>query len=619
MPLSEMDCFKSIVFLLVSLTFASLKAQKDSVTVLDEVVLTDVRLLHFSNGNKVEVLTDSVLVRNGTSLTDLLQFNTAIYFKENGSGMLSSPSFRGTNASQTAVVWNGININSQLTGQIDFNTIVPRNYGSVSVRSGGGSVQFGSGAIGGSVHLNDVFRFENSLEHELAIRYGSFDTKNINYSISKGSEKVAFGLGVNYAASENDYKYLGTDKRNENGAFENINLNAHFGYRLSDKGLLKLYHNTFLGDRDFSGTLTAPSNSNYQDINSRNLLEWNHFNEGRIHRLKVAYLYEKYKFFDNKERDDFSFGNTNTLITNYDFKKQFKNSILNAIADYSNITARGSSIDDATRNTLATTLLFTHNVGDRFTYGAHLRKEFVDDYKSPFVYALNAKYNFSDRYNLYFNASKNYRIPTFNEIYWIGAGASGNADIRPESSWQAEFGQAYKKGKYALEWTIYYISSEDLIQWRPDAQGIWSPANISDTSNYGLEVSFDLAEQWGLHRLDWKNGYSYIRAIDDETNETLLYVPDHKITSNLIYGYGSWSFFYQLFHNGGVFITTDNSESLPAYTVSNLGLGRNFKLKSKLSIDALIQINNLFNKNYQNVAFRPMPNRNINVQLILKL
>lgn len=619
MPLSEMNCFKSILFLLVSLIFASLKAQKDSVTVLDEVILTDVRLLHFSNGNKVEVLTDSVLVRNGNSLTDLLQFNTGIYFKENGLGMLSSPSFRGTNASQTAVVWNGININSQLTGQIDFNTIVPRNYGSVSVRSGGGSVQFGSGAVGGSVHLNDVFRFKAKLDQELGVRYGSFETKNINYSISAGSEKIAFGLGLNYAASENDYKYLGTDKRNENGAFENVNLNTHFGYRLSDKQLLKFYHNTFLGNRDFSGTLTAPSNSNYQDINSRNLLEWNHFNEGNIHRIKMAYLYEKYKYFDNKERDDFSFGNTNTLIANYDFKKQFKNSILNTIVDYSNTAAMGSSIEDATRNALATTLLFTQNVGNSFTYGAHLRKEFVKDYKSPFIYALNANYNFSNYHKVYFNASKNYRIPTFNEIYWLGAGSSGNANIQPESSWQAEFGQAYGQEKYTLEWTIYYISSDDLIQWRPDTQGVWSPVNISDASNYGLEISFDLTEKWGKHRLDWNNGYFYTKAIDNETNEILIYVPEHKITSNLIYGYGNWSFFFQLFYNGDVFITTDNSESLPAYTVSNLGLGRNFKIKNKLSIDALVQINNLFNKNYQNVAFRPMPNRNINFQITLKL
>ena len=60
---------------------------------------------------------------NQVSFTELLRQNTSLYFKEQGAGMTSSVSFRGTNASQTAVLWNGININSQTTGQTDFNNV----------------------------------------------------------------------------------------------------------------------------------------------------------------------------------------------------------------------------------------------------------------------------------------------------------------------------------------------------------------------------------------------------------------------------------------------------------------------------------------------------------------
>ncbi|MDB2606646.1 TonB-dependent receptor [Zobellia sp.] len=611
--------YKPFLFVLILLCAVCGNAQRDSITVLDEVILTDVRLLHFSNG-KVEVLKDSLIDRNGSSLTNLLQFNSSIYLKENGLGMLSSPSFRGTSASQTAVIWNGININSQLTGQVDFNTIVPQNYGSISVRSGGGSVQFGSGAIGGSIHLNDIFKFGNHSEHELLFGYGSFDTKTINYSTSIGLKKTTAGFGVNYVSSENDYKYLGTDQRNENGAFENINVNANVGHQITDKQLLKFYHNTFIGDRDFSGTITAPSNSNYQDYNSRNLLEWSHFNEKRIHRLKLGYLYEKYKYFDNKERDDFSFGNTNTFLVNYDYKINFKDFILNGIIDYNHTGAEGSSIENGRRKTLATTLLFKHNLGEKITYGANIRKEFVNDYKSPLVYSLNAKYAFNPYHTIYFNASKNYRVPTFNEIYWIlGGGAGGNPDIKSESSLQAEIGQTFTKDKYTFHWATFYIDSENLIQWRPNNAGIWSPININDALNYGLEVSLELAESWGNHHLTWKNSYAFTKAIDYETKNSLMYVPQHKVTSTISYAFSNWRLFYQLFANSNVFITSDNSESLPGYSVSNLGLERNFKTKRKLNIEVLIQVNNLFNKKYQNVAFRPMPNRNLQLKLKFKI
>ncbi|MFK5972352.1 MAG: TonB-dependent receptor [Flavobacteriaceae bacterium] len=609
---------KSIVFLVVLLATLPSIAQEVGITVLDEVILSDVRLLHFSNGKKVDVLTDSIIKRDGTSLTNLLQFNSNIYFKENGLGMVSSPSFRGTTASQTAVLWNGININSQLTGQIDFNTIIPRNYGSISIRSGGGSVQFGSGAIGGSIHLDNVFEFTEHFENELMLGFGSFDTKSIQYSMSLGSEKTALNLGVNYVTSANDYTYLGTDKKNENGAFSTFGLNASLAQYLSDHQLLKFYHTVFLGDRDFSGTLTSASNSKYQDVNSRNLVEWSSFEENRISRLKLAYLYEKYKYFANKESTDFSFGHTNTAILNYDYKKQWKNLMLNGIADYTSITAKGSSIGSATRNTLAVTLLMKHELSHRFTYGADIRREFGADYKSPLVFSLNGKYRASKSYKVYASASKNYRIPTFNDMYWIGAGARGNKDLRPESSLQAEIGHVLEGEKYRLQLTGYYIASEDLIQWRPNNNGEWQPVNVAEATNYGLEISLKLSQQWREHKLSWRSGYGYTKAMNTETDKLLMYVPKHKITSNLAYTYKQWQLFYQVFYNGSVFITSDNSEALPSYAVSNIGASRNFKTKGTLNIDAAVQLNNLFNENYQNVAYRPMPNRNIQVKLTVK-
>lgn len=115
-------------------------AQVDTITRLQTVYVADNTLKKFSNSQRVFVLNDSIIAKNQLSLTSLLNFNSPIYFKENGLGMVSSPSFRGTTAPQTAVIWNGININSQLNGQTDFNVISTSNYNTIAVRSGGGSV-----------------------------------------------------------------------------------------------------------------------------------------------------------------------------------------------------------------------------------------------------------------------------------------------------------------------------------------------------------------------------------------------------------------------------------------------------------------------------------------------
>jgi len=613
-----MEKKRIFLFFWALLAIAQVFGQRDSVIVLDEVVLSDAKLLHFSKGTKVRAINDSIRQKSGASLTDLLRYNSNIYFKENGYGMVSSASFRGTNAQQTAVVWNGININSQLTGQTDFNTLIPGNYNNVVVRSGGGSVQYGSGAVGGTVLLNDNFKFNEGWKNNLLTSYGSFNTSKLGFNTSVSNEKISLQLGINHLASENDYKYLGTDRRNENGAYDHLNLNANVGIILSETQILKVYHNTFFGDRDFSGTLTAPADENYKDLNHRSLVELGSFNKRKIARLKVGHLYERYRYFPNNQREEFSFGQVNTFLANYDYKYQLNKITLNGIIDLSSISAEGTSIEKANRNFVAGTFLWSHDLSDRLNYGINLRKEVVSDFDSPFLFSLNSSYEVSTNYTLAINASKNHRIPTFNDLYWTGAGASGNLDVTPESSWQLELGQSLKGENHALSANIYTIKTDNLIQWRPNNQGIWMAMNVQDVSQYGLELGFDWKRKWGNQIVAWESEYTFTKSTDNTTNNQLLYVPEHLFRSNLAYQYKRLVAFSQLLYNGSVYTTTDNSDSLPGYVVGNMGLDYHWALKTKVKFILGLKVNNIFNTNYQNVAYRPMPNRNFQLQLITK-
>ena len=256
----------------------NLQAQKDTIALeLDAFSLSIIKVKDFSKGYNSILISDSLVNKNIHSLTDVLRFNSFIYFKENGLGMVSSPSFRGTNASQTAVIWNGININSQLNGQTDFNIVSVNSYDNIGVRSGGGSVLFGSGAIGGTVNLNNEITFKESQKNSLCLKHGSFNTQHVNYDFVKSTDKDYLNIGLGYNASDNDYKYLNSSLSNENGAFYNYNFDVNYGYKINAKNQLKLYSNNFLAQRDLSRTLNAPSNDTYKDISLKNLLEWNHF------------------------------------------------------------------------------------------------------------------------------------------------------------------------------------------------------------------------------------------------------------------------------------------------------------------------------------------------------
>lgn len=273
--------FHTIIFWLQSYA-------QDTIEYLDEIRLADVKLKSNSTGQFVKTVDSAALQRSEPLLTNVLKFNSP-YFRENGYGMVSSVSVRGTGASQTAVVWNGININSQFTGQTDFNTINAAAYDAINVRPGAGSVVYGSGAIGGTVHLHDDFQFNGAKSQRLNIGYGSFETYSANYSGNFSSDQTAIKIKLSGIDSQNDYPYKGTDRSNTNGDFSNYSLNASAAHWIVKDHLLKIYSSYNKGDRGFSGTMNIPSNSKYLDRNSRNLLEWKYLKGRWSSSLKTAF------------------------------------------------------------------------------------------------------------------------------------------------------------------------------------------------------------------------------------------------------------------------------------------------------------------------------------------
>ncbi len=613
------------IFLIIVLVVLKGFSQNDSINRLEEVIISDIKIKKFSEGYKVQELSDSIIRNNNASLTSLLRYNATIYFRENGIGGISSASFRGTSATQTAVVWNGININSQLNGQTDFNTITTNNYDNITVRSGGGSVQYGSGAIGGSIHLNNDFRFSDHFSNELRISYGSFNTRNIGVKTKYGNKKIYADAGIDYINSDNDYKYLGTAFKNQNGAFRNLNINGGFGIFFSDRNLLKVYHNTFLSRRNFSGILSgsslSPSNDSYKDTNSRSLITWKHFNTSFTSKLSVAHLHEMYRFFDNKDSEVYDFGKSNTLLTKYDFLyRKHKDIQVNTIAEYSFVQGEGTNFGGAKdRNIFSGILLYKHTLSRKFHYGVNLRQEITNNYDSPLLFAVDAKFNAHRYYTIKFNGSRNYRIPTYNDLYWIGQGGQGNSNLKPETSWQTEIGQEIKINKMQLSINGYYILAKDLIKWIPISGTTWSPVNISEVESYGLEVGLDYKKEWQNQAVVLKTDYAYTISEDKEKKKQLIYVPFHKVTSSISYNYKRFSAFYQLLYNGKVFITTDNTREIEGYDVSNLGVNYTYLKTTNKEFSIDFRVNNIYNRNYQNVGFRPMPNRNYQIQLIFKL
>src|SRR5690606_4119814 len=133
---------------------------------------------------------------------------------------------------------------------------------------------YGSSAIGGSIHLNNDLRFADRFDNELLLRYGSFNTFDKNFNTQIASDKYSLQLGITHAESDNDYEWLGKNRKNQNGQYENFSFNSEFGYRLNRIHTIKFYSHYSSSDRHFSLVTPSEVPTKYQNFDVRNLIEW---------------------------------------------------------------------------------------------------------------------------------------------------------------------------------------------------------------------------------------------------------------------------------------------------------------------------------------------------------
>ncbi len=603
---------KKLLLFCVMLLCQLICAQHDSIA-LQEVIVSDVQLARFSNAQSVQILNDSVIDNNHPSLTGLLRYNSVLDFKENGFGMVSSPAFRGTSAQQTAVIWNGININSQFNGQTDFNAITTGEFNSIAIRGGGGSVIYGSSAIGGTVHLNNEIDFKRRFNNEIRTSYGSFNTLGIHYNVAAGSERFMTKISFSKNSSDNDFNYVDSQRKNENGAFDNNSLTANFGYKFNDNNFIKLYSYFFSGDRHFSLLTPTDTKSKYRDLNLRNLLEYTSIFNQFTSKIKLAFLSENYHHFEDISAEFSSFGKAETAIAKYDLAyAPSKNILLNTVAEYSQTMGIGSDVGQVKREIGAVSLLMSHVISRVFQYEVGVRKESATDYNSPLLFSGGIVTSISKNYKLKWNASRTVRRPTYNDLYWIDG---GNPNLKPESSYQTEIGNNFTFKNLKFSATGYLMRIEDMIQWLPGAASSWLPRNVNNVKTYGGELLVTWNKSFGENILSITGNYAYTVSKDLETGKQLIYIPYHTANAGFAYSYRKFGANYQLLFNGEVFTRSDNAPryNLDAYLVSNMGLS--YTIGKSNNLKAGFQILNLFNANYEVMVRRPFPGRHFNTYL----
>ena len=251
-----------------------LKAQQNNADTLliKEINIVSNRLPNFVMGNRLETV-DSLSKESfeNENLADILENTSSISIKSYGVSGIVSASVRGTNANHIAVLWNGFNIQDALTAGLGLSLIPNSFIDEISIQYGGSSSLFGSGAIGGVIHLNNKAIFNEGFELKLNSSYGSFNRYYAGLDLSVSTKNINSRLKTFYKTEENNFLFINTSKYghpeevNENSAVESVGILQENFVRFSDYSLLSTHYWYQEAFREVPANMTTNAGSAWQE------------------------------------------------------------------------------------------------------------------------------------------------------------------------------------------------------------------------------------------------------------------------------------------------------------------------------------------------------------------
>jgi iron complex outermembrane receptor protein len=599
---------------------------------------------HEVHSSKVDEYTAGQKVRSFDSITlldfqdrslgELLDLQTAIYIKNYNLNGLNLVSIRGTNSSHTGIYWNGFQLNPPNIGQMDLSLIPSGIFNDISLLYGGNSSLFGSGNIGGSIHLNEEPEFTSHVKSGIGVFAGSFGEIGTTGRITISDGKWYGSTRFNFKQADNDFEYenqYGEKVKFENASLDQFGIMQDFYRWLGKKSLIGISFWYQQNEKEIPASMISkPSDAWQYDQSLRGFISFkNYFNSGFV-LIKSAWLHDFLHYLDpadwHEEKIDSKF-ETDKAITEIQFEKSlFSHSTLSAgtIFTYEQTRNINYVSKSAYQQQLGIYVLWLQKIPSiDWSFSLNMRQDFMKYYNAPLTPSFGLEGKVWKFIHAKLSVSRNFRIPTFNDRFWV---PGGNDDLQPEVSWNEEASLIFKSStdkKHLLDFTITAFNSnvDNWIIWDP-VNGLWSPQNLQEVWSRGLESDLKLNLTWGKLKTLINGGYTWVRSTNehkqhpnDQTyQKQLIYVPEHRVFANIKFLISGFMLGYNHAYTGQRYVTADNDELLNAFDVGEFSVSKKWMKKGHSFLLSFL-IANFWDEDYKAVQYYPMPGRNFRLSV----
>lgn len=557
-----------------------------------------------------------------------------------GIGGLKTISLRGTTSQQTLILLDGVRLTSGANGTVDLSGLPLALFEEIEVSRGGSSALYGGSAIAGVVNLRSSSYNSNSLSRPLSVNvntaFGSFGEMLTAAQVGFSAIGARWNIAGEYMTSKGDYPFQShqfgkeiTIKRT-NADFQNIGLFTSVSFEL---GQWTASSRLFLKNTD-RGSPGAVLQGSIEQASAR-LREKEALmihsvrtksTQNSTLTLAVSTRYGELHYRDKDALFRGPDGANDLFITRevllsaqMQWLTAFIHCGLSSELTYSDL--RGNSFQPEVGSFVErTTFSFAANaykdilLDSSFTLAAQLQSRI--DVNSLNSNAFSPLVGLILRHNdiplrIRTSWSYNFRLPNFNEMYYLNF---GTASLRPERAQSLNLGLVWDINSHLqAEAETFIISTNNQIIAVPKSPVTWSAQNIGTVLSRGIELSAggEIIKQF----LSGRVAYTRQTTTDETVNsltpgKQIPYVPQEIVSGNITTAIEKSMIGFSINYSSFRYSLADNSSEsiIPSYLQVNIFAEQKINL-TNINLTLRADCNNLFNERYSVVLNYPMPGR----------